>query len=76
MHRGSTADLKNVNHRLSPSLGARCSSVVERPFMGRWVVGSIPHGVPIELFLVPTSFHDWLTKDRRMCYPFCGYWKE
>ena len=24
--------------------GARCSSVVEHPFIGQWVVGSIPHG--------------------------------
>ena len=31
-----------------------CSSVV-RAFMVRWVVGSILHGGPIELFLVPTS---------------------
>ena len=29
--------------------------MVERPLMVRWVVGSIPHGGPIELFLVPAS---------------------
>ena len=30
-----------------------CSDTsVERPFMVRWVVRSIPHGVHIELFLV------------------------
>ena len=26
---------------------------VERPLMVRWVIGQIPHGGPIELFLVP-----------------------
>ena len=30
-------------------------SVVERPIMARWVVGSIPRGWLIELFLVPAS---------------------
>ena len=33
----------------------KCSfqkAVVERPLMVRWVVGSIPHGGPSELFLV------------------------
>ena len=35
--------------------GARCSSVVERPLMMRWVVGSILHGGSIDLFLVPPS---------------------
>ena len=35
--------------------GARCSSVVERSFVVRWVVGSIPHGGPTELFLIPPS---------------------
>ena len=34
--------------------GVRCSSVV-RAFMVRWVIGSILHGGPIELFLVPAS---------------------
>ena len=29
--------------------------LVERPHMERWVVGSILHGEPIELFLVPIS---------------------
>ena len=33
--------------------GERCSYVVERPLMERLVVGSIRHGGPIELFLVP-----------------------
>ena len=31
------------------------SSVVKRPLMVRWVVESILHGGPIELFLVPAS---------------------
>ena len=35
--------------------GARCSSVVRAFLMVRWVVGSILHGGPIELFLVPAS---------------------
>ena len=34
---------------------ARCSSVVECPRMVRRVVGPIPHGGPIEVFLVPSS---------------------
>ena len=29
--------------------------VVEHPFMVQWVTGSIPHGRPIKLFLVPAS---------------------
>ena len=35
--------------------------------MVRWVIGSIHHGGPIELFLVPA-------RDPRhgMCYPVCG----
>ena len=36
-------------------LGVRCSSVVEHPLMVQWVVGSIPRGGHIELFLVPAS---------------------
>ena len=35
--------------------GARCSFVVEHPLEVQWVVGSILHGGPIELFLVPAS---------------------
>ena len=34
---------------------ARCSSLEERLQMVRCVVGSIPHGGPIELFVVLTS---------------------
>ena len=39
-----------------------------------WVVRSILHGGPTELFLVP----DWYNKDCGMCYPVCGvmYIKE
>ena len=35
--------------------GARDSSVVEHSLMVRWVVRSILHGEPIDLFLVPAS---------------------
>ena len=35
--------------RVHNSYGARCSSIVERPLVVRWVVESIPHGGPIEL---------------------------
>ena len=38
--------------------------------MVRWVVGSILHGGPIELFLVPASAAR--NKGRGMCYPVCG----
>ena len=37
---------------------ARCSSVLERSLMVQWVVRSILHGGPIELFLVPSLFCD------------------
>ena len=40
--------------------------------MVRWLVGSIPHGGPIQLFLVPAGSHDWYTKGRGMCYPVCA----
>ena len=36
--------------------------------MVRWVVGSILHGGPIEIFLVTASG----PKGRGMCYPVCG----
>ena len=36
--------------------------------MARWVVGSIPHGGPIELFLIPTTG----VIGCGMCYPVCG----
>ena len=34
---------------------ARCSSVVQRPYMVRWALGSITRDGPIELFLVLAS---------------------
>ena len=40
--------------------------------MVRWVVGSILHGGPIELNLVPTSAPDWCNKDHGMYYPVCA----
>ena len=33
----------------------RCSSVVDHLLMACWVIGSIPHGGPIELFPLPAS---------------------
>ena len=39
----------------------------------RWVVGSILHGEPIELFLVPARAPRRLcNKGCDMCYPVCG----
>ena len=52
--------------------GARCSSVVERPLMVRWVVRSIPHGERIEIFLVEAVFHGWCNKGHSMYYPVWG----
>ena len=40
--------------------GASCSSVIERLFMLRWVVGSIPHGVSVQ------------KKGVVVLYPVCG----
>ena len=40
--------------------------------MARWIIKSIPHGGPIELFLVPALFHDWCNNGRGMCYSLCG----
>ena len=39
----------------------------ELPLMMRLVVGSIPHGGHIELFL-----YDWCNKGHGMCYTVCG----
>ena len=39
--------------------------------MVRWVIGSIPHGGLIELFLSPVNAHDWCYKGCGMCYPVC-----
>ena len=38
----------------------------------RWVVGSIPHGGPIDLVLVPYGASRLCNKGRGMCYPVCG----
>ena len=42
--------------------------------MVQWVIGSILHGGPIELFLIPA----WCNKSRGLYYPICGmmYVKE
>ena len=37
--------------------GTKCSSMVGRPLIVRWIVGG-----HIELFLVPASVHDWYNK--------------
>ena len=52
-------------------MGATCSSVVERPLMARWVVGSIPHGGHIEIFLVP-AIAPRFVEGCDICYPVCG----
>ena len=31
----------------------RCSSMIEHQLMMQWVIGSIPHGEPVELYLIP-----------------------
>ena len=43
-------------------LRARLSSVIEHQLMVRWVVGSIPPGGPIELFLFYPVPHNWCVK--------------
>ena len=40
--------------------------------MVRWVVGSILHGGPIELFSFQPVLNGWYKKGRGMCYPVCG----
>ena len=40
--------------------------------MVRWVVGSILHGGPIELFLIPASAPQLGYKGCGMYYPVCG----
>ena len=40
---------------LGTSSGAVCSSIVEHLLMVWWVIGSIPHGGLIELFLIQAS---------------------
>ena len=50
--------------------GERCSSVVERPLLMRWVVGSIRHGDPLSYISFKPMFSDWCIKG--MCYPVFG----
>ena len=52
--------------------GARCSSVVARTLIVRWVDRSIPYGGPTELFIVPASAPKRLNQDRGMHPPVCG----
>ena len=48
-----SVSLDKIEACINVLLGARCKFVVEHLFMVRWVVGSIAHGGPIELFHVP-----------------------
>ena len=41
--------------RCTTELRRAPQTVVERPLMVQWVVGSIPHGGLIKLFLVPAN---------------------
>ena len=52
--------------------GAKCSYIVEHPLTVRWVIRSIPHRGPIQLFLVSAMLYDWYNKGCGMCYPVCG----
>ena len=45
--------------------------MVEHPLIGQWVIGSIPHGGPIDYFSFQLVLHDWSNKGRGMCYPVC-----
>ena len=62
----------DTSHGVTIGLGARCSSVVRAFAHGAMGPRTIPHGGPIQLFLVPAMLHDWCNKDRGMCYPVCG----
>ena len=44
-----------------------CSSVVECALIMQWIVGSIPHGGPIELILIPASAGG-TRKEGRKCF--------
>ena len=47
--------------------------MVDRVLIVRWVVGSIPHGGPIELFqLFQPVDHDWINKGCSICYSVYG----
>ena len=46
---------------------------LERSLMGRWVVGSILHGVdPLSYFSFQPVLHVWCSKGCGMCYPVYG----
>ena len=36
-------------------MGLYVSTMVELPLVAQWVIGSIPHGGPTELYIVPAS---------------------
>ena len=59
---------------ISVSEWVRCSSMVEHPLMVQWIIGSIPYGGPIELFLVPASA-PWLDK-QRVWYVLSCLWDD
>ena len=50
--------------------GARCNCVIERPLLVVWIVGSISHGGPTELVLVPASAPR-LVQQRAWCVLAC-----
>ena len=52
--------------------GAECSSVVERLFVVRWLVRSIPPEGPIDLTLVLASAPSRFNKGHGMYCPVCG----
>ena len=52
----------SVDPLLLIAKGARCSSVVEVLIMVRWVIGSILHGAPTELFSFQPVLYDWYNK--------------
>ena len=43
--------------------------MAERPLIMQWVVRSIPHGGPFEIFFCST---DWYNIGCGVCYPLCG----
>ena len=60
---GGLENLLEAKYRLNQVRAFECSnlyihvraSMLGHPLMVRWVIGSIPHGGPIELFLIPAS---------------------
>ena len=46
--------------------GSRRSSVVKRPFIERWGIGSISHGGPTEQYLFQSMSHNLSHKGRSM----------